>query len=89
VTSRILIFDRDDRIALVEENGRWTAPQGEVGVPVWSHGDLVVSSIVVEPDDAPAGATWWTLAQLVGERPPYDPPELINLIRRQLPSCSA
>jgi hypothetical protein len=89
VTARLLIFDRDDRIALVEEDGRWTAPEGASGTPVWSRGDLVVSSIVIDPEDAPVGATWWTLAQLVGERPPFDPPELINLIRRQLPSCSA
>jgi hypothetical protein len=89
MTSRILIFDLDDRIALVEEDGRWTAPRGEVAAPVWSRGDLVVGSVVVAPEEAPPGTTWWTLGRLVGERPPFDPPELIDLIRRQLPSCSA
>lgn len=89
MTSRLLLFDRDDRIALVEEDGRWTAPAGAVETPVWTRGDLVVGSAVIEPGDAPEGARWWTLGQLVGERPPFDPPELIDLIRRQLPSCFA
>ena len=89
MTTRILLFDRDDRIALVEEDGRWTAPPGTVETPIWARGDLVFGSAVIEPGDAPAGARWWTLGQLVGERPPFDPPELIDLIRRQLPSCFA
>lgn len=89
MTSRILFFDADDRIALVREDGRWTAPRGEVDAPVWSRADLVVGSVVIEPEDAPLGTTWWTLARLVGERPPIDPPELVDLIRRQLPSCFA
>lgn len=89
MTSRMLYFDPDDRIALVQENGRWTAPQAEVDTPVWSRGDLVVGSALIDATDAPEGTTWWTLLRLVGERPPFDPPELIDLIRRELPSCSA
>ena len=89
MTGRILLFDRDDRIALVEEDGRWVAPAGEVTAPVWSRGELVFGSAVIEPSAAPEGARWWTLGQLIGERPPFDPPELIDLIRRQLPSCFA
>jgi 8-oxo-dGTP pyrophosphatase MutT (NUDIX family) len=30
---------------------------------------------------------WWTLAELIGTTEPYEPAELIPLIRRQLPSC--
>jgi hypothetical protein len=89
VTSRVLLFDAHDRIALVLDGGRWTVPIAEVEAPVWSRGDVVFGSTVIEPSAAPAGARWWTLGELVGERPPFDPPELIDLIRRQLPSCFA
>ena len=89
MTSRVLLFDADDRIALVLEDDRWVAPSGEVPTPVWSRGDLVFGSAVIEPADAPDGARWWTLGELVGGRPPFDPPELLDLIRRQLPSCFA
>lgn len=89
MTSRLLLFDADDRIALVFDGDRWVAPAGEVATPVWSRGDLVFGSSVIAPADAPEGARWWTLGELVGERPPFDPPELIDLIRRQLPSCFA
>ena len=89
MTSRVLLFDADDRVALLHEDDRWVAPAGEVVTPVWSRGDLVFGSAVIEPAAAPAGTRWWTLAELVGERPPFDPPELIDLIRRQLPSCFA
>ena len=30
---------------------------------------------------------WWSLAELLGTDEPYEPAELIELIRRQLPSC--
>ena len=30
---------------------------------------------------------WWTLAELLATKEPYEPIELINLVRRQLPSC--
>ncbi len=30
---------------------------------------------------------WWTLGELLATTEPYEPAELINLIRRQLPSC--
>lgn len=32
---------------------------------------------------------WWTLAELLAERPRFEPAELIELIRRELPSCTA
>jgi hypothetical protein len=89
VTTRELLFDADDRVALVREGEVWVAPPGAVATPVWSRGDLVFGSRVIDSDAAPDGARWWTLGELVGERPPFDPPELIDLIRRQLPSCFA
>jgi 8-oxo-dGTP pyrophosphatase MutT (NUDIX family) len=30
---------------------------------------------------------WWTLSELIGTDEPYEPKELVNLVRRQLPSC--
>ncbi len=30
---------------------------------------------------------WWTLSELIGTDEPYEPAELIHLVRRQLPSC--
>jgi 8-oxo-dGTP pyrophosphatase MutT (NUDIX family) len=30
---------------------------------------------------------WWTLSELIGTDEPYEPAQLINLVRRQLPSC--
>ena len=30
---------------------------------------------------------WWTLAELLATDEPYEPAELVNLVRRQLPSC--
>lgn len=30
---------------------------------------------------------WWTLSELIGTDEAYEPRELINLVRRQLPSC--
>ena len=30
---------------------------------------------------------WWTLGELIQTTEPFRPPELIDLIRRQLPSC--
>ena len=32
---------------------------------------------------------WWSLAELLAERPRFEPAELIELVRRQLPSCMA
>lgn len=32
---------------------------------------------------------WWSLAELLAERPRFEPAELVDLIRRQLPSCTA
>lgn len=94
MTTRLLLFDADDRIALTLDGDRWVAPAaeshaGETAGPVWSRGDLEFRTAVIEPGEEPAGSRWWTLGALVGERPPFDPPELIDLIRRQLPSCFA
>lgn len=30
---------------------------------------------------------WWTLAELAATNEPYEPAELVQLVRRQLPSC--
>ena len=30
---------------------------------------------------------WWSLSELLATDEPYEPAELINLVRRQLPSC--
>jgi 8-oxo-dGTP pyrophosphatase MutT (NUDIX family) len=30
---------------------------------------------------------WWTLGELIATDEPYEPTELVNLVRRQLPSC--
>jgi hypothetical protein len=32
---------------------------------------------------------WWSLGELLAERPPFEPRELIDLVRRELPSCLA
>ncbi len=146
LTSRVLLFDRDDRVLLFltaapDSSGaaRWITPGGgvdpgethleaavrelreETGLldahltgPVWSHdfdvewdsadhdtGHAEFYTAVVdafEPSDAEwtdeervdvTASRWWTLGELLAERPPFEPPELIDLIRRQLPSCLA
>ena len=30
---------------------------------------------------------WWSLSELLATDEPYEPAELVNLVRRQLPSC--
>ena len=145
-TSRVLLFDRDNRVLLFlttapDTSGvaRWLTPGGGVdpgeshheaavreleeetglvipnlGEPVWAH-DFVVQwdaadhdtghaefyTAVVdafEPSDAQwtddervdvLAHKWWTLAELISTQEPYEPRELVNLVRRQLPSCSA
>jgi 8-oxo-dGTP pyrophosphatase MutT (NUDIX family) len=146
LTSRVLLFDRDDRILLFltaapDSSGaaRWITPGGgvdpgethleaalreleeETGLrlptltgPVWWHdftvewdsadhdtGHAEFYTAVVdafEPSDAlwtdeerveVTAHRWWSLGELLGDRPPFEPAQLIDLIRRQLPSCSA
>lgn len=91
MTAHRLLFDLDDRVALVTDGERWAAPldPAPTGVAVWRRGDLEFRSATIAPGEEPAGARWWTLAELLAERPPFEPPELIDLIRRQLPSCFA
>lgn len=146
LTSRILLFDRDDRVLLFltkapDSSGvaRWITPGGgvdpgeshheaalrelreetglvldDLGEPVWAH-DFVVEwdaadhdtghaefyTAVVDafdPSDAEwtddervdvLNSRWFTLAELIATQDPFEPRELINLVRRQLPSCSA
>jgi ADP-ribose pyrophosphatase YjhB (NUDIX family) len=145
-TSRVLLFDRDDRILLFltkapDSSGvaRWLTPGGGVdagetfeeaarrelfeetglvvanlGNPVWTHDfevawdaadhDTGHAEFFVHVTDAfePAQENWteeeqidvlehrwWTLAELLAERPRFEPAELIELVRRQLPSCQA
>jgi len=146
LTSRVLLFDRDDRILLFltiapASSGvaRWITPGGgvdpgeghadaatrelfeetglsgvELGAPVWEHdfvvewdaadhdtGHAVFYSATVdafEPSDAHwtdeekidvLEWRWWSLSELLSTTDLYEPAELINLVRRQLPSCSA
>lgn len=143
LTSRVLLFDREDRILLFltaapDSSGvaRWITPGGgvdpgeshldaarrelheETGLrldvlagPVWSHdfavewdsadhdtGHAEFYSAVVdcfEPSDANwtddervdvTAHRWWSLAELLGERPRIEPAELIDLVRRHVPS---
>lgn len=146
LTSRVLLFDRDDHILLFltkapDTSGiaRWLTPGGGVdpgethhdaairelmeetglrlanlGEPVWSHdfdvmwdaadhdtGHAVFYSAVVDRFD-PSNELWtdeervdviehrwWSLAELIATDQPYEPAELIPLVRRQLPSCLA
>ncbi|MEP6482589.1 MAG: NUDIX hydrolase [Rhodoglobus sp.] len=146
LTSRILLFDRDDRILLfltkapdTSAIARWLTPGGgvepgenhhqaavreleeetglvvaDLGAPVWAHdftvqwdaadhdtGHAEFYTAVVdafEPSDSHwtdeervdvLAHKWWTLSELIQTSEPYEPAELINLVRRQLPSCSA
>lgn len=143
-TSRVLLFDRDNRVLLFlttapDTSGvaRWLTPGGgvdpgeshhdaavrelreetglvldDLGKPVWSH-DFTVqwdaadhdtghaefyTAVVDAFEPSESGWTdeervdvlahkWWTLAELIGTEERYEPAELINLVRRQLPSC--
>ena len=146
LTSRVLLFDRDDRFLLFltkapDTSGvaRWLTPGGgvdpgenhhqaavrelqeetglvigDLGPPVWEHdfvvewdaadhdtGHAVFYTAVVdqfEPsselwtDDERVDVLehrWWSLAELISTTDAYEPKELVNLVRRQLPSCLA
>lgn len=146
LTSRVLLFDRDDRILLFltkapDTSGiaRWLTPGGgvdpgeshadaavrelyeetgltgiDLGEPVWAH-DFTVEWDAADHDTGhaefylavvdqfePSSSNWtedehvdvlehrwWTLAELLVTKDPYEPKELINLVRRSLPSCGA
>lgn len=144
LTSRVLLFDRDNHILLFltkapDTSGiaRWLTPGGgvdpgenhaeaavrelfeetgltgiELGEPVWAH-DFDVEWDAADHDTGhaefytatvdrfdPSNANWtddekvdvlehrwWSLAELIATDEPYEPAELVNLFRRQLPSC--
>lgn len=145
-TSRVLLFDRDDRVLLFltiapDTSGiaRWLTPGGgvdpgeshheaavrelreetglqvaDLGEPVWSHdfdvkwdaadhdtGHAVFYTAVVDQFEPSSELwtdeeridvldhRWWSLAELTATAEPYEPAELIPLVRRQLPSCLA
>lgn len=144
LTSRVLLFDRDDRVLLFltkapDTSGvaRWITPGGGVdpgethleaaqrelfeetglrdiplGESVWRH------DFTVQWDEADHGtghaefysatvdafepssenwtddehvdvleSRWWTLAELAATTDAVEPAELVQLVRRQLPSC--
>lgn len=144
LTSRVLLFDRDNRVLLFltkapDTSGiaRWLTPGGgvdpgesqhdaavrelheetglridDLGQPVWTH-DFDVQWDDADHDTGHAefytatvdafepssehwtpeehvdvlAHKWWTLSELIATNEPYEPKELVNLVRRQLPSC--
>lgn len=144
LTSRVLLFDRENRVLLFltkapDTSGvaRWITPGGgvdpgethhdaavrelfeetglrldDLGAPVWSH-DFEVEWDYADHNTGHAEfyfATvysfepssehwtdeervdvlehkWWTLSELLDTDEPYEPKELVSLVRRQLPSC--
>lgn len=144
-TSRVLLFDREDRVLLFltkapDTRGiaRWLTPGGgvdpgeshheaairelreetglelsDLGEPVWSHdftvewndadhdaGHAVFYTAVVDRFEPSTDLwtdeervdvlahRWWSLAELLATDGRLEPRELIQLVRRQLPSCT-
>jgi 8-oxo-dGTP pyrophosphatase MutT (NUDIX family) len=144
LTSRVLLFDREDRVLLFltkapDTSGfaRWITPGGGVdegetfveaaerelreetglagvslGESVWRHDFDVAwddadhdtghaeffTAVVDQFKPSNVGWTdeervdvldsrWWSLQELLVTKEPYEPAELISLIRRELPSC--
>ena len=71
---------------------QWDAADHDTG-----HAEFYTATVdAFEPSDAQwtddervdvLAHKWWTLSELLATDEPYEPAELVNLVRRQLPSC--